>query len=188
MTLCILYYSNIKRNIRELENLTDEEFEAKLPVQEIRLAKIVIVNNITLILSLVFYPLILLCQETANVTPDGKICAITANIVFVLELAFMMVLNVLVVGMEKKLNPEKEGNVFDIHFRRKWYASMDEGEILKTAKASAKGYNAGMVTCFVLWVISLATMLVFHTGIWPIICLSVIMLVMNLVGTLDSMK
>lgn len=92
------------------------------------------------------------------------------------------------IDLEKKLNPEKKGNPFEIHFLKKWEASSDEGEILMTAKACKKAFFVGQIACLVMWVVSLVCMLAFQTGILPVICCCVILICMYLAYGLDIIK
>lgn len=134
------------------------------------------------------FPLVILCGKTMHdagieVSQAGNIIA---EGTFILSYALFLTLVSFIVSLEKKINPEKKGNVFDVHFSRKWLGSMDEAELMKTAKASQKAYVAGTRTGILLWVVAFISMLFLRTGILPIICVTTILLVMTITAELHS--
>jgi hypothetical protein len=186
--VCCLMFAGVRKGLTQIEKLDDEEYEEKLTELEKKLAIIITVAGVVEYVTFILYPLIILCLETmrkGDVSFSGSTFMV-ANGFFLLEMAFYMAVNALVVNQEKKLNPEKNGNVFDLRFRRQWYDSMDEAEILKAAKASQSAYIVGIYTGFVLWIIAFVAMLLFHTGILPVALVSIMMLVMFLVAAVKS--
>ena len=93
-----------------------------------------------------------------------------------------------IVELIKKLNPEKQGNIFDKNFQKEWLASCDEAQQLVIYKASFKAYKAVVNTCKILWIVTLIGMLTFDTGLFPVFCVTVIMVVMQVSYALESMK
>ena len=55
---------------------------------------------------------------------------------FAVQLVWIMALQAKAVGAVKRLMPEKRGNVFDVNFRKDWYASCDEAEKQRIAECS----------------------------------------------------
>ena len=92
------------------------------------------------------------------------------------------------VDLTKRLNPEKQGNIFDKNFSKDWLASCDEAQQLLIYKASFKAYQSGISICHVLWLITLIGMLSFDTGLLPVFCVSFILLVMQLSYYMESKK
>jgi len=83
------------------------------------------------------------------------------------------------VDLTKKLNPEKNGNIFDKNFSKEWLASCDEAQQLIIYKASFKAYQNVGAACQILWILSLVGMLSFDAGLLPTFCVSAIILVMQ---------
>lgn len=58
-----------------------------------------------------------------------------------------------VVDLIRRMNPEKQGSVYDIRFRKKWYDSCDEAERRRIGEASYAAYTATTYTSLILWVV-----------------------------------
>ena len=84
----------------------------------------------------------------------------------------------LVIDEEKKLNPEKSGNIFDMHFRRDWENTSDEAELIMIAKSSKKGFMTGIKAGFVMWILTFMSMFAFDTGVMPIVAVGLVLIVM----------
>lgn len=57
-----------------------------------------------------------------------------------------------VVDLTRRMNPEKQGSVYDIKFRKKWYGSCDEAERRRIGEASYTAYITISYTSLFLWV------------------------------------
>ena len=77
-----------------------------------------------------------------------------------------------------KLNPEKSGNIFDMHFRRDWENTSDEAELIMIAKSSKKGFMTGIKAGFVMWILTFMSMFAFDTGVMPIVAVGLVLIVM----------
>lgn len=86
-----------------------------------------------------------------------------------------------VVGLEKKLNPEKKGNIFDPGFLKDWEKSSDEAEMLIQYKGGYKAFLAGNMVCMGLWLVSFMGMLMFDTGLMAVFCVCAIWLAMMMI-------
>ena len=85
----------------------------------------------------------------------------------------------LVIDIEKKLNPEKEGNLLDFRFHRVWMDSSDEAQKLIAYKAGYQAFLNTNIVCVVMCTVSLIVMFLFKTGVYPLLCVCVIWLVNN---------
>lgn len=99
-------------------------------------------------------------------------------IIFVIASACNVIMQNKGVNLDKKMNPEKRGNVFDKKFAKEWLASCDEAEkaVIYESAYSAYRFAIGILTG--LWAVSLIGMMSFHTGVLPIIISSVMMIVL----------
>lgn len=84
-----------------------------------------------------------------------------------------------VVDLQKKLNPEKQGSIFDFRFNKKWEASSDEAEKQAMYKASYKAYQAANMTCLVVWMITIFAQIIINAGVFPVVCVCAIWFVLN---------
>lgn len=81
------------------------------------------------------------------------------------------------INLEKEMNPEKCGSIYDMHFNKKWMESCDEAEKFITYKSSYMAMRAGNYTCIGLWLVCLVGMLMFDMGILPLCMVLVVWLV-----------
>lgn len=80
------------------------------------------------------------------------------------------------VQLEKKINPEKRGEVLDLNFNKEWMASLDEAEKLILGKAAYKAFKTGCTFCAIMWVISVLGVFLFDFGIAPALFVTLIWL------------
>lgn len=105
-------YFKVKNKINEIEKLTDEKFEEMLPMEEEKLSKVILINNVVCIVSKALYSLLIFYNETAKemIITKGNSDSfydVVALMIIFLQYVFFMTINVLVVGLEKKKDPEK---------------------------------------------------------------------------------
>ena len=63
----------------------------------------------------------------------------------------LVVLQQKVVDLEKEINPEKRGSVYECRFQKTWMDSCDESEQRQIGLAAYKAQKVTMYTCFALW-------------------------------------
>ena len=78
------------------------------------------------------------------------------------------------VDTTKKLNPEKQGSVYDLKFHEKWLASCDEAERAIIGQCAMKTYQAVTYTCLALWTVFVLGGIYFDWGFLPIIPVCVV--------------
>ncbi len=82
------------------------------------------------------------------------------------------------VALDKKMNPEKRGNVFDKKFAKEWIESCDEAEKSLIYQSAYTAYRVAISFSTALWGISLIGMMSFHTGVLAVVVSSIIMIVL----------
>lgn len=87
---------------------------------------------------------------------------------------FVMISQKKVVNLEKIINPEKQGSVYETGFQKKWLNSCDEMEQLYIYKAAFHSFKRTSGTCMLLWLFTFFTSTVFHTGIFPVLIVGII--------------
>ena len=95
---------------------------------------------------------------------------------FALAIAWGVILQQKVVDLEKLLNPEKRGSVYDIHFARKWEDSCDEAQKLAIYRAAYSAYKAANGACTALWCILTPSGLFLDTGLLPVLVVVILWL------------
>lgn len=181
-------YNSCKRMYRKLQDDPDDEL---WDVLENKMNVPMILANVMQIANVFFIGCILSIVEFAPYgKEDGlqKAILIMDVILFVLLLVTELLISKGVVDMEKKLNPEKQGNVFDFKFNEVWFSSCDEAQKMITYQAAYQAFKGTNTTCVILCFLSLIGVVLFQTGIYPMLCICAIWLVNNLSYMLRAAK
>ena len=115
-----------------------------------------------------------------NLKIEGIIFALIPAFVMLVSVIVVMGINSKIVDAEKKLNPEKQGSVYDMDFGRKWFGSFDEAQKQMAYKAGYHAFQTGNRLCLVLWVLTFMLQFVFRFGLMPMIIVVTMWLTMNL--------
>lgn len=107
---------------------------------------------------------------------------------FLVSVAAIVVLQQKIVDLEKRINPEKQGSVYDFKFQKKWLDSCDESEQRQIGQASYKAYLAVTHVCLWTWVALLVIHYAFDTGLLPMVPVLIIFGVMQITYTLESIR
>ncbi len=71
------------------------------------------------------------------------------------------------VDLTRRMNPEKQGSVYDPKFQKKWYGSCDEAEKQQIGEAAYYSFGVTTKSCMILWSITFLTHIIFNTGLFP---------------------
>ena len=99
---------------------------------------------------------------------------------FLVSIAAIIVIQQRVVDMTRRLNPEKQGSIYDLKFKKKWMASCDEAEQKQVGQAAFKAYNALNAACPIVWAVLLMLGFVFDTGLLPAFVVVLIWGILNI--------
>lgn len=171
-----LFYSQ-KNKYRE--DMSTEE----LDYLEYTLNTPLILSSITMILSFICMGCLMVYIPKMSYVLSMLCCAM---FIFHFVIVFMVQKNV--IEFEKKLNPEKKGDIFDKNFADVWEASCDEAEKLTIYKCSHQAYRTGTRACLVLWIVCAMCPLFFDTGVFPIFVVGIIWLTLNASYLRTSLK
>ncbi|MDY3908276.1 MAG: DUF3169 family protein [Eubacterium sp.] len=182
------FYFTCKKMHRELQKNPDDAFWDLL---EYKMNVPIILANAMQILNVFFFGCILCITEFASYGKDGGFetaVVIIDCILFLLILVVTILVSGGIVKIEKELNPEKQGNVFDFRFNEVWFESCDEAQKMIVYKASYHAFKCTNITCMVLWIASFVGMFALKTGIYPLLCVCLIWLVNTLSYMLRAAK
>ena len=90
------------------------------------------------------------------------------------------------VNLTKEINPEKRGSIYDTKFQDKWLENCDEAERFATYKCSFKTFKVMQLTGMVLWVICLIGQLIFGTGVFATIIVTIFMIIQTSVYSVQG--
>ncbi len=167
-------YGKIKRTIGGW----DGEDEDVIVDIESRITTASYLPCVIVFVGLILFPVCIYSVDRTYSDGYGTVLTILSELVFLISLALYCVVEKLVIDEEKKLNPEKSGNIFDMHFRRDWESTSDEAELIMIAKSSKKGFMTGIKVGFVMWILLFISMFAFDTGVMPVVAVGVMLLVM----------
>ncbi len=167
-------YGKIKRMIRGW----DGENEDVIVDIESRITTASYLPCVTVFVGLVLFPVCIYAVDRTYSDGRGTFLTVLSELVFLISMTLYCVVEKLVIDEEKKLNPEKSGNIFDMHFRRDWENTSDEAELIMIAKSSKKGFMTGIKAGFVMWILTFMSMFAFDTGVMPIVAVGLVLIVM----------
>lgn len=119
---------------------------------------------------------------------DAEISALAHVGVFLLSCGLVIFAQQKAVDLERRMNPEKHGSVYDAKFQKKWLDSCDESERRQIGEA---GYRAYVVTgrlCLGLWLILVILSMVFAIGILPVFVLLLVWGTMQVTYALECIR
>ena len=114
----------------------------------------------------------LLFGITASLLPLGYIRAESMLLPAVGMIALMFAVIAVqrrIVDLTRRINPEKQGSVYDFQFRKKWLASCDEAERQRIGQAAYTSYTVTSYSCLFVWVVLVVLNILVPIGPLPII-------------------
>ncbi|MEE1076261.1 MAG: DUF3169 family protein [Acutalibacteraceae bacterium] len=186
-SISVIYYFKSKK----LFNKWDGEDEDSINKVENMISKSIIVSNIGLIMDYFLIGASIHFTESEALTISDKVVGINTFVsicIFLISLVFFIVIQRSAIELEKKINPEKSGEVLDANFQKEWENSFDEAEKAIAGKAAHKSFKATNVTCVVLCFLSIVFEVIFKIGIVPVLFVTIIWLVSTLAYQLEALK
>lgn len=167
----------------------DEEDDEALDRIERNLSLASIIPNVALILTFVIST-IGIGQMPAYFEkgefPILKCGILIGGLLFSMVMA--LVFSAKVVSFEKRINPEKKGNIFEFNFEKKWMKSSDEAEKLATYKCAFAAYKMTNNVCSLLLVVCMLGMSNMQWGNAPVLMVGVIWLTSYLSYSAEALK
>lgn len=161
----------------------DGEEEALYARADSRLSCAILINSTLLILSM-----FLIAVSYSNGFVGMGLGGLIALVGFVAVLVETILIQQKMVDLAKRINPEKQGSVYDVKFQKKWLDSCDEAEKMLIGQCAYKAYSAVNITCLVLWMLFALSALFLSTGFLPALAVCVIWGVSQWVFCRQSMK
>lgn len=147
------------RRAKSLFAAWDGEEEESIDLAESRLNWVLLLT--TVVMALNFF-LLSACQY--SMLPYGELVSLAA---FLLAIAAIMLIQQKVVDLARRINPEKQGSIYDMKFREKWLDSCDEAEKRQIGQASQRAYRVTSTVSVALWVVLLILDITFQIGVLP---------------------
>ena len=119
---------------------------------------------------------------------DRDIRALSLVGVFLLSCGLVVFAQQKTIDLERKMNPEKRGSVYDSKFQKKWLDSCDESERLQIGEASYRAYMVTTRVCLGLWMVLTVLGMVFEIGMLPVTVLLLVWGLMQVTYTLECIR
>ena len=178
IVLCSMAAFQHKQAIK-LFNAWDEEDEETINQAEMKINWSILLTNLSLILNFFFYAVLMILLDNFSILGISG---------FIISLAVVIILQQKNVDLTRKMNPEKQGSVYDPKFQKKWVESCDENEIRQIGQASFKAFTVTNYTCIGLWLVIIMVSPVIQAGIFPAVIVTIIMAVLQITFILESIR
>ena len=94
-----------------------------------------------------------------------------------------------IVDLTRKMNPEKQGSVYDVKFKKKWFESCDEAEQKLIGQAAYKAYNVVCTACPILWAVLFMLSYAFHVELLlPVFVVCLLWLLIQVSYCLEAIR
>ena len=119
---------------------------------------------------------------------DGEVSALTHVGVFLFSCGLVVFTQQKTLDLERRMNPEKHGSVYDTKFQKKWLDSCDESERRQIGEASYRAYMVTTRVCLGVWMALTVLGMVFEIGMLPVSVLLLVWGVMQVTYTLECIR
>lgn len=169
--------------------LADGEDEEIYDIIDYKLNTPLLLSNIAVISNMALMATGVYSASKSNLDDNVANICYFANIgLFFVGYIWVIYAQSLAIKLCKKINPEKQGSIFDTNFKKEWEDSCDEAQKLVIYKSAYKSFSATNFTCMVMWLVAVFGMLSFDTGVFPVILICIIFMVSNISYILAAMK
>lgn len=135
-------------------------------------------NNIIYILSFLFMAIVTKISFNEAFPKFNRMVALIAtSLCFIWSLLLFLIVQKKAVELNKRINPEKRGNIFDVHFHKEWEKSCDEAQRLTMYKASYRAYGNTQKACMILWLLCFMLDIAVGIGMLPGVMIIVVWMV-----------
>ena len=167
---------------RRIYQAWDGEEEVPIEKAEEDLSWALLMSAIAMLWDFFFVSVLVACEGH---WPMGRLGGLG---LFFVSIAVVVIHQQKVVDLTRRINPEKQGSVYDLKFQKKWMDSCDESEQRQMGQAAFKAYRAAVNTCMWMWAALIVLHYAFDTGLLPIVMVLVIFGVLQIVYTLECIR
>lgn len=119
---------------------------------------------------------------------EGDVSALAHVGAFLFSCGLVIFAQQKTVDLERRMNPEKHGSVYDRKFQKKWLDSCDESERRQIGEASRRAYMATSRLCLGLWLVLVILSMIFEMSLLPVFVLLLVWGVMQVTYTLECIR
>ena len=168
------------RGAKGLFETWDGEEEAVMDRAEEKLSWSLLVTSVQMVLDMFFFP---------AGTIDQELSALWSVLFFVVSMLVLVLAQQKIVDLTRKMNPEKQGSVYDPKFQKKWFESCDEAEQKQIGQAAYKAFRAVTGACGLLWMVLILLSYALQINILlPIFLVCALWMVLSVSYTLEGIR
>ena len=157
----------------------DGEEEKIINQAELKISWSILYSNIAMILNFFFFG----CASILN-----EKTMLQGILGFLVSIVLVIFLQQKSVDLTRKMNPEKQGSVYDPNFQKKWLASCDENEVRQIGQAAFKSWTITNYTCIGFWLVILIVSPIIEDSIFSMVVVTVIWAVLQISYILESIR
>lgn len=146
---------------------------------ELLLSWVLLLSAVQLLINLFFMAALAACIEEAHLWVVVLFLASCGLVIFAQQKT---------VDLEKRMNPEKHGSVYDTKFQKKWLESCDESERQQIGQACYRAYMVTGRVCMGLWLVLVILSMVFKMSVLPVFVLLLVWGTMQVTYTLECIR
>ncbi len=148
-----------------------------------------VINSSAIIIDLFLFAVWIYAEQSLQAPfPNTKTMTILFTVIYMVGLAIAILIQHAVVELEKKINPEKKGNVFELNFSKTWEKSFDEAQMQIQCQAAYKALKKVNTLCMFLWLCCILGETILNIGIIPAITITVIWLSLTITYQIEVIK
>lgn len=119
---------------------------------------------------------------------DGEVSALAHVGVFLLSCGLVIFAQQKAVDLERKMNPEKHGSVYDMKFQKKWLENCDESERQQIGQACYRAYIVASRFGIGLWLVLVVLSMILEMSLLPVFVLLLFWGVLQVTYTLECIR
>ena len=179
--VCFFRYQKVKKAFE----LWDGENEDEIRKIEKSASISIFISNVSYVLYMFLFGLCDYFERRTGVLEDVYYAF---PITMLLGIILTIVIQRMYVELEKKINPEKRGEILDVKFMKDWTGSFDEAEKVMMYKAAYKAFRATVNVCSILWIVCLIGGIVFDLSIIPLAVVTIVWLTNIIAYQIECVK
>ena len=187
-TALIVVSAIILKKSRKIFENWDGENEEQVDKIERWISYGMIATSVDMILGFFFFGAGIYSEEVRELEMQGMLFFCLNMLGLVYTLIVVTVSQKKFVNMEKEINPEKQGSVYDTKFQKVWLESCDEAERQMIYKAAYKAYQVTNMTCIGLWLVCVLGVMYWDFGLVPLFMVSLLWMVSTVSYSVESIR
>ncbi len=177
LILCVIGFCMYAKN-KKMSDAWDGEDEKIIDQIETRQSIALVISSIMMVLNFLFFGVgFAVDAHLKEGLTIENIGLIIGFLTFIFSFVWEMILQGQVIALEKKLNPEKRGNILDMKFRKEWIESCDEAERMNIYRTAYDVYKFMSNLFIYAWLLTFIVSAATGTGLFAMVMVALLWLI-----------